>query len=69
MPTPKTDAVVAYTKPGTHYPAFINVTRKDDTVTVSLRGDARGDACGPSVTVDFTFDQWRGFFQNLYARI
>jgi hypothetical protein len=69
MPMPNTDAEVAYTKPGSHYPAFINVQRKDDTVTVTLRGDARGDACGNIVSVQFTFEEWRGFFQNLYARL
>lgn len=69
MPTPNTDTEVAFTKPGSHYPAFINVQRKDDTVTVALRGDARGDACGNIVSVQFTFNEWRAFFLDLKDRL
>lgn len=69
MALPKTNTEVAHTKPGSHYPAFINVQRKDDAVTVTLRGDASGDACGNIVSVQFTFAEWRGLFHDLKDRL
>jgi len=60
----------AYTKPGSAYPGYINVTREGDDVTVTLRGDARdnGDV-GPLSTLKLTWQEWLTFLAEVKYRL
>jgi len=52
----------AYTKQTSPYPGYINVSREDDQVTITLRGDARDNGeCGSLTTLKLTWNEWLMF--------
>lgn len=59
----------AYTKPGTTYPGYINVTREGDEVTVTIRGDARDGQPGPLASLALSWAEWRRFEGEVKGRL
>ena len=56
---------VAFTKSGSNAPAYINIQRKDDTVTIIVRGDARADGSSPHAHIEMSFEEWRVLFRDI----
>lgn len=49
----------AYTAPGSHYPAYINVSEHEGVggVRVTVRSPRRGDSCGSEAHIDLSPEQ------------
>lgn len=62
-----TIAQAAFTKPTAIYPGFVNVTSENDTVTITVRGDANDGECGVLVALKITRQEWLSFMANVKA--
>lgn len=51
----------AFTKGDQPYPAFINAQREGNTVTISVRGDARGGNVGRRASITMSIDEFIWF--------
>lgn len=66
MPNANMNGQVGYTKPGVNYPGYINVTREDEKITVTIRQDARPDGHeGPMATLALSFAEWTDFLRQI----
>lgn len=60
----------AFTKNDHPYPGYINATREDDVIVVTVRGDARHDGQeGPLATLKLTRSDWLSFHMNAGFRL